>query len=218
MSFATPARDGSRGDPVFASARSRTDDEQLVARVSEGDSRAVVHIWKRYAPLVKGLLRRRFGPSPDCPDLEQEVFLSVFEALPGLRRPAALEAFIFGICVRVGHNYRRRRKVRSIVGVIPDVSRIPAPAADEETRDVVRRLAHLLDKLGPRDRSLFVSRYVERMGIDEIASSHRMTFATTRRRIVRMTKLVSKRARNDAVLAPHFERFALLARRRRPSR
>jgi hypothetical protein len=35
-----------------------------------------------------------------------------------------------------------------------------------------------------------------------------MTFATARRRIARMTKLVSKRARNDAVLAPHFDNFA----------
>ena len=82
------------------------------------------------------------------------------------------------------------------------------PTADEETRDVVRHLTRLLDQLGARDRSLFVSRYVERMGIGEIATSHRMTFATTRRRVARMTKLVSKRARNDAALAPHFDKLA----------
>jgi hypothetical protein len=35
-----------------------------------------------------------------------------------------------------------------------------------------------------------------------------MTFATTRRRVARMTKLVSKRARNDAALAPHFDKLA----------
>jgi len=193
---------------VLATARSRIDDEQLVARVTEGDVRAFGQIWKRYAPLVKGLLRRRFGPSPDCLDLEQEVFLSVSEALRRLRRPAALESFIFGICLRVGHNYRRRENVRAVVGLTPDITWIPAPSADEETRDVVRRLTRLLDKLGARDRSLFVSRYIERRGIGEIATSHRMTFATARRRIARMTKLVSKRARNDAVLAPHFDNFA----------
>lgn len=185
-----------------------TEDELLVARVTEGDARAVAQIWKRYAPLVKGILRRNFGPSPDSPDLEQEVFLSLLEALRGLRRPAALQSFIFGICIRVGHSYRRRRKVRSIVGLTADVTWAPAPTADEETRDVVRHLTRLLDQLGARDRSLFVSRYVERMGIGEIATSHRMTFATTRRRVARMTKLVSKRARNDAALAPHFDKLA----------
>jgi len=189
-------------------ARPPFDDEALVARVTEGDARAVAQIWKRYAPLVKSVLRRNFGPSPDSPDLEQEVFLSLFESLRALRRPAALQSFIFGICLRVGHNHRRRRKVRAIVGLTADVTWAPAPTADEETRDVVRHLTRLLDQLGARDRSLFVSRYVERMRIDEIATSHSMTFATTRRRVARMTKLVSRRARNDAVLAPHFDKFA----------
>ena len=197
MSVSTPS-------PV----RSRADDEVLVARVTEGDLRAVAQIWKRYAPLVRGVLRRNFGRSPDSSDLEQEVFLSLLEALRRLRRPAALQSFIFGICIRVGRSYLRRRKLRSIVGLTPDVGWVPAPIADEETRNVVRHLTRLLEQLGARDRSLFVSRYVERMGIGEIATSHRMTFATTRRRIARMTKLVSKRARNDAVLAPHFYRFA----------
>jgi RNA polymerase sigma-70 factor (ECF subfamily) len=194
--------------PAAPPARSRAGDEVLVARVSEGDAQAVAQIWKRYAPLVKAVLRRNVGPSPDSPDLEQEVFLSLFESLRALRQPAALQSFIFGICLRVGHNYRRRRKVRSIVGLTADVTWAPAPTADEETRDVVRRLTRLLDQLGARDRALFVCRYVERMGIDEIATFHSMTFATTRRRIARMTKLVSRRARNDAVLAPHFDKFA----------
>jgi RNA polymerase sigma-70 factor, ECF subfamily len=194
--------------PTPSPARSRVNDEVLVARVTEGDLRAGTQIWKRYAPLVRAVLRRNLGRSPDCLDLEQEVFLSLLEALRRLRQPAALQSFIFGICIRVGRNYLRRRKMRSIVGLTPDVAWVPAPTADEETRNVVRHLTRLLAQLGARDRSLFVNRYVERMGIGEIATSHRMTFATTRRRIARMTKLVSKRARNDAVLAPHFERFA----------
>jgi RNA polymerase sigma-70 factor, ECF subfamily len=169
---------------------------------------AARQIWRRYTPLVTGMLRRDLGASPDAHDLRQEIFLVVFQRLETLRRAEALRSFIAGICLRVTRNHRRHKRLRSLVGLSPDVDWAPAPVADHDTRDAVRRLQRLLDKLSPQDRALFVSRYVERMGIDEIASTHRMSFPTTRRRIARMTGRVSRRAKSDAVLAPYFQQFA----------
>jgi RNA polymerase sigma factor (sigma-70 family) len=182
-------------------------DELLVARFLEGDVVALGQIWKRYAPLVRSGLLRMLGRSPDSPDLEQEVFLTLLEKLCSLREPRALAAFISGVSIRVAHNYLRRKKVRSIVGLTANLNWIAAPSADEETRDVVRRLVRLLDNLDARDRSLFVSRYVEQRGVAEIARSHRLTFATTRRRIGRVARLVAIRAKRDAVLADRFASF-----------
>jgi RNA polymerase sigma-70 factor, ECF subfamily len=185
--------------------RASPDDAALVALAMRGDARATKRVWQRYAPLVAGILRRILGSSPDTVDLEQEVFLVLFQRLETLRRRDALRSFIAGICVRVARNHLRHRRLRSIVGFEPDLDGFPAPSADQHTRDAVQHLGTLLETLTSQDRSLFVNRYVDRMGIGEIACSQRMTFSTTRRRVARMTKRFSARAKKDVVLASYFQ-------------
>jgi RNA polymerase sigma-70 factor (ECF subfamily) len=183
------------------------EDDRLVAGVLRGDIEASRQIWTRYAPEVSGVLRRFFGPSPDTSDLHQETFLRVFKLLTVLRQPACLRSFVHGICVRVAHDHIRSKRVRSVVAFSSDVEWAPATTAPgPEARDAVRRLDRLLEGLSANDRALFVNRYVERMKVREIATRHKMSYATTRRRIARMTKRFSTRARRDDVLAGYLER------------
>ena len=127
-----------------------------------------------------------------------------------LRQPEALRSFIVGISLRVARNYLRRKKVRAIVGLTENVDLLPSAAvADPDTRDAVRRLCRLLDGLTAEDRSLFVSRYIEGMRVEEIATLHEMSFPTARRRLDRMTKRVCLRAKRDEVLSTYFEGFPL---------
>ena len=159
-------------------------------------------------------LRRVFGASPDSVDLSQDVFLRVFQQMAKLRQPEALRSYIVGICLRVARNHLRHKKVRSIVGLTDDLDRLPtSTVADPATREAVRRLCLLLDGLTEEDRSLFVSRYVERMRVQEIATFHDMTVPTARRRLVRMTKRVLGRAKHDEVLSEVFDGFPLGERR-----
>ena len=183
-------------------------DAVLVAGVVRGEIESATQIWERYSSLVGRILRRVFGASPDSVDLSQDVFLCVFQQMTKLRQPEALRSYIVGICLRVARNHLRRKKVRAIVGLTENVDLLPSSAvADPDTRDAVRRLCRLLDGLTPEDRSLFVSRYVEGMRIEEIATLHDMTFPTARRRLDRMTKRVCGRAKRDEVLSTYFEGF-----------
>jgi RNA polymerase sigma-70 factor, ECF subfamily len=191
-------------------------DAVLVAGAVRGEVEPTKQIWERYSSLVGRTLRRVFGSSVDSVDLSQDVFLCVFQQITKLRQPEALRSYIVGICLRVARNHLRRKKVRSIVGLTDNVDLLPSPAiADPDTRDAVRRLCGLLDGLTVEDRSLFVSRYIERMRLEEIASVHEMTLPTTRRRIDRMTKRVSLRAKRDEVLWTYFEGFPVTQSRSR---
>ena len=185
-----------------------SEDAVLVAGAVRGEIESTRQIWERYSSLVGRILRRVFGASPDSVDLSQDVFLCVFQQMTKLRQPEALRSYIVGICLRVARNHLRRKKVRAIVGLTENVDLLPSPAvADPDTRDAVRRLCRLLDGLTVEDRSLFVSRYVERMRVEEIATLHEMSFPTARRRLDRMTKRVSLRAKRDEVLSTYFEGF-----------
>jgi RNA polymerase sigma-70 factor, ECF subfamily len=187
--------------------RSRVD-AVLVAGAVRGELESAQQIWQRYSSLVGRILRRVFGSSPDSVDLSQDVFLCVFQQITKLREPEALRAYIVGISLRVARNHLRRKKVRAVVALTENVDLLPSrTVADPDTRDAVRRLCRLLDGLTTEDRSLFVGRYIERMKVEEIAALHEMSFPTARRRIDRMTKRVSVRARRDEVLATYFEGF-----------
>jgi RNA polymerase sigma-70 factor, ECF subfamily len=192
--------------------RSRVD-AVLVAGAVRGELESAQQIWQRYSSLVGRILRRVFGSSPDSVDLSQDVFLCVFQQITKLREPEALQAYIVGISLRVARNHLRRKKVRAVVALTENVDLLPSrTVADPDTRDAVRRLCRLLDGLTTEDRSLFVGRYIERMKVEEIAALHEMSFPTARRRIDRMTKRVSVRARRDEVLSTYFEGFPFARR------
>jgi len=194
-------------DPVLSR------DAVLVAGAARGELESATLIWERYSSLVGRILRRVFGSSPDSVDLSQDVFLCVFQQMTKLRQPEALRSYIVGICLRVARNHLRRKKVRAIVGLTENVDLLPSPAvADPDTRDAVRRLCRLLDGLTAEDRSLFVSRYVEGMRVEEIATLHEISFPTARRRLDRMTKRVCGRAKRDEVLSTYFEGFPFTRR------
>lgn len=183
-------------------------DEALVAGAIRGEVRAAEQICVRYAPIVRRTLRHILGASAETHDLAQEVFLRVFQRLRTLRDPAALRNFVIGICFRLGRSQIRRKQIRSIVGFVPDFDEIPAPDAGDGARDAVRQLTRLLAGLSVQDRALFVSRYIDHMEVQEIAAVHRLSFSTARRRIHRMSKLVSARAEGDDILATYLRKPA----------
>src|SRR5262245_34542217 len=88
------------------------DDAAIARAAAEGHAGAASIAWDRFSPLVRGLLRRSFGPQTDVEDLLQEVFLRFFRQLPTLRDPAAVRSFLIGITIRVVGTELRRRRVR----------------------------------------------------------------------------------------------------------
>jgi len=129
----------------------------------------------------------------------------VFKRLDELREPAALPGFIIGITLGVARNEVRRRRIRSIVGLVAP-SEWPAVAASEmqdEARETVRALYRLLDSLSAEDRSLFVARYVERMEMTDVATTHRLSLSTAKRRLARLALRVDTRMRSEPALAEY---------------
>jgi RNA polymerase sigma-70 factor (ECF subfamily) len=136
----------------------------------------------------------------------QEAFLRVFKRLDQLREPAALPGFIISITLGVARNEVRRRRIRSIVGLVsPD--EWPAVAASEmqdEARESLRALYRLLDSLGAEDRSLFVARYVEKMEMTDVAATHGLSLSTVKRRIARLTLRVEARMKSEPALEEYW--------------
>lgn len=185
-----------------AVSAARTADVGLVRAARAGDHRACFILWSRYANLVQRLVRRFLGPGPDYQDVCQEVFLRIFKRLGELREPAALQGFVVSVTLGVARNEARRRRIRSIVGLVPDDA-FPEPAASPaqgEAREATRALYQMLATLSLEDRSLFVARFIEKMELVEVASAHRMSLSTAKRRLARLALRVNARVQASPVL------------------
>lgn len=192
---------------VVRSGPTPDDDASLAAALIARDRAAPAQAWSRLSPLVLRLLRRYFGPGADRQDLCQEVFLRFFSRIDELRDKNALRSFLIGICLGVAQNELRRARVRRWIfltqsGELPDA---PINGSNPEAREATRRMYKILDGVSTEDRTLFVTRYVEKMELAEIATAIGRPLSTTKRRLARATRRISARMSGDPALADYVD-------------
>lgn len=161
--------------------------------------------WKRFAPMVRRILRRSLGPENDVEDVVQDVFLCLFERVPTLREPAALKAFVISITVSTTRYEIRRRKVRRWVGLsrtaeLPDLRVVHA---DTDSRQALIHFYRALERINSRDRTAFVLRYIEGMEVAEVAQALGISVPTARRCFTRAWQRVAFYASRDPFLVDY---------------
>jgi RNA polymerase sigma-70 factor (ECF subfamily) len=181
------------------------DDAELVRAFARGEAWAARAIWNRHAPMVYRLLDRTLGPNGEASDLTQEVFLSTFARLPGLRDAAALRSFIYSVALRTLKWELRRRRVRRILQLSPggQLPEVPVRAADSEARQLLMRFYALLDQLGSNERTAFVLRHMEGCKLEEVAERMGVSLATVKRWVSRASQRVSVLVEADGVLSSY---------------
>ena len=152
------------------------------------------------------LLRRYFGPGADRQDLCQEVFLRFFTRIDELRDRNALRSFLIGICLGVAQNELRRAKRAPLDLPDPRAASCPtrpSSGANPEAREATTRVYKILAGVNAEDRALFVTRYIEKMELAEIATAIGRPLSTTKRRLARATRRISARMSGDPALAEY---------------
>ncbi len=155
--------------------------------------------------MVFRFLHRALGVTGEAEDLTQEVFLQVFSKVRDLRNPRALKSFVFSIAVRVLKWELRSRRTRRFF-FVSGVDQFPEPAVaelDAESRQAVKHLYAILDRLRVQERVAFVLRHVEQLKLEEISEALGVSLATVKRRLERATRIVSREMEQDPSLAPY---------------
>ncbi len=187
-----PGRWQGDGDP---------DDGILVQRTLAGDRGAFAGLVRRYQRLVfrivGGFLRNR----ADVEEVAQEVFLHVFEALPGFRVGAPFAPWIARIATRASYDRLRRRRRNPEVGwedLGPAEQRAAgalAAGANPEDRAAARDLAErALAGLAPKDRQVLILADAQGFTASEVAQAMGCSALAVRVRLHRARRAMRRAA------------------------
>ena len=160
-----------------------TEDARLVRNARGGDEGAFTALYERYSRMIHGLLLARV-PRLDVDDLVQDVFLTAWKGLDGLRDPGAFGGWLSMIARNRATDFHRR-SVESVE--LPDhLEAADATSATAEARavlDVIRQLPEAY-------RETLTLRLVEGMTGPEIAARTGLTPASVRVNLHRGMKML----------------------------
>lgn len=181
------------------------DDAKLALALIAGSPQAQRQVWERYSPLVRRLVQRTLGPEHDAEDVVQDAFVCLYNRVHTLREPAALKSFVMSIAVLTTKHELRRRKFRRWVGLAhaTDVPDMRVVQDGDDSREALARFYRLLDRLRDRDRTAFVLRFVEGLGVADVADALGVSIPTVRRCFNRAWQRVSLLASRDPFLADY---------------
>jgi RNA polymerase sigma-70 factor, ECF subfamily len=107
-------------------------DEELMLAYVAGDEAAFAEIFRRYGPLLLGLLRRKLGSQLDAQDVAQQTFLQLHRARRDFRPEKRLRPWIMTIAMNLARDLLRRRGRKPEAPIAADLL---AAIAAEPPRD-----------------------------------------------------------------------------------
>lgn len=156
----------------------------MVMEAKAGRRTAADSLIARYQPRIETFIRNFFRSPHELEDLVQEVFLSAFANLTGLREPGKFKSWLYQIAWRVCLQAARQRKMDRAkmlqATVIAPPGSVEAPRIPLETA-----IPDLLERLSPTDRLIVWLRYVDDVSHGEIATLLDMNESAVRQRACR---------------------------------
>lgn len=146
-------------------------DEDLLARVAEGDPAAVRALVARKLPRLISLGQRMLGETAEAEDMAQEAFLRVWKQAPRWKPGVArFDTWLHRVALNLCYDRLRRR--REVVTDAPPETVDPAPSAerDLETKDAAARVAEAVKALPDRQREAIVLCHYQELGNIEAAA------------------------------------------------
>lgn len=176
-------------------------DQQLVARVQKGDSRAFDMLVLKYQHRIFGLIGRYVRDADEVQDVAQEAFIKAYKALPRFRGDSAFYTWLYRIAINTAKNHlvsRSRRPPGTDVeiddaeyfeagGALRDIENPENALFGSELKAVVERaIGDLPDDL----RTAVTLREFDGLSYEDIAEIMDCPVGTVRSRIFRAREAI----------------------------
>ena len=156
-----------------------TDVSRLAAEARDGNRFAFQRLVTQLEPKIFRMVFYRTRSRQDAEDISQEVFLQAYRSLKKLKEPERFASWLFRIAVNRVNDYHRRQKFRSLFSVLHDADSEddadPPPDRETGTMDAIvrkefwQKVETMLTQLSKMEKEVFLLRFLDDLGIKEIA-------------------------------------------------
>jgi RNA polymerase sigma-70 factor, ECF subfamily len=174
-------------------------DRHLVARILAGSEADFDKLYEVYFNRVYRFAMKRLGDPAEAEDVTQEVFETIFQALPSYRGESSLLVWIFGITRnKVNRRFRRSRpRLESLTDGTAEV--VAAEIASTDRAVDARRMLDRCDeviasKLTPLQRRIFHLKHLRRQPIRSIAAALGKSEDAVKANLYRMRRALAEGA------------------------
>ncbi len=148
-------------------------DFELVKSFVAGNESAFNKIVLKYQQKIYWHARRMTGNHLDADEIVQEVLLVMFEKLKDFKFQSSLYTWIYRITVTRTINFIKKRSIKNFFSLDDKVPRSLKSSediiGDLETKEKFQKLEHVLQKISPKQREVFIMRSFDELSYEEIS-------------------------------------------------
>jgi len=186
-----------------ARALQRTEDDDLIREAQRGDRTAFDSLVRRYDQSVLRLALHMLGNEQDAQDVHQEAFLKAYRHIGNFRFECSFYTWLYRIVTNLCLDQLRRRKSRredpatvidsrgdemDLLSNISDTRAMANPARELDRKRMGECINQALDKLTPRERTVFELKHYQGLKLRTIGEMLSTTEETAKNTLFRATR------------------------------
>jgi RNA polymerase sigma-70 factor (ECF subfamily) len=186
-----------------ARALQRTEDDDLIREAQHGERAAFDSLVRRYDQSVLRLALHMLGNEQDAQDVNQEAFLKAYRHLGNFRFECSFYTWLYRIVTNLCLDHLRRRKSRredpatvidsrgdemDLMANISDTRSMANPARELDRKSMGESINQALDKLTPRERTVFELKHYQGLKLRTIGEMLSTTEETAKNTLFRATR------------------------------
>lgn len=187
------------------------DERVLIDRAKNGEGPAFKELVDRFKVNIYRLAFDMIGNRHDAEDVAQEVFLKAYRSLALFRGDAKFGTWIYRITVNACYDHKSKRSFTAMkpkeeleedenMKPLYHAEREHDPQVKAESSLMQMHIEQALEKLSPRERSIFVLRHYSDLPLKEIARILRISEGTVKSMLFRALQRLQRELsfyRND---------------------
>jgi RNA polymerase sigma-70 factor (ECF subfamily) len=181
-------------------------DQELVARVQQGDKGAFDILVRRYEHKLVNVIGRYIRDPSEVLDVAQEAFIKAYRALPNFRGDSAFYTWLYRIAINTAKNHlvaSSRRPPGDDVdaqeaeqfGADSGLKEYATPERMALSSELATTIQAAIDELPEELRTAIVLRELDGLSYEEIAAAMECPIGTVRSRIFRARDAIDRRIR-----------------------
>jgi RNA polymerase sigma-70 factor (ECF subfamily) len=186
-----------------ARAQQRSEDDDLIREAQAGQRTAFDALVRRYDQSVLRLALHMLGNEQDAQDVHQEAFIKAYRHLGNFRFECSFYTWLYRIVTNLCLDQLRRRKSRredpatvldasgdemDLLSNVSDDRAMANPARELERKQMGVSINQALDKLTPRERTVFELKHYQGLKLRTIGEMLNTTEETAKNTLFRATR------------------------------